>query len=503
MDHPAPDRLHSGFMVTMGHELRTPLNSIIGFTELLLDGLAGPLTEDQRRYAQIIHGSGQQLLQLISDILDLSKLEAGLIEVYGEKVLIRDEIDRIVKEHGGPIGEKGLTVTVKVDENLDWFLCDRKRFEQVLGNLVSNAVKFTEKGSVTIEVQPVQNKLQFSVTDTGIGIAETNLPHIFDEFWQSDSSLTRKYQGTGLGLALTKKMLALLHGEIRVESREDAGSCFTFELPYVRPETTVPAELPVEPPSTQPVLIVDDNQLAADLIATWLREAGYSAIIAPSGEEALRLAQEVKPIAITLDVLLPQMDGWQVLHRLKQWEATKDIPIIICSIIDNKEFGLSLGAVDYMVKPVSRQMLLESLRSATQIHSNTRKILVIDDNPNDVALVEEILRTEGFEVIKAYGGVEGLKKARAENPDLIMLDMLMPDLDGFDVMKLLRSNDATNNLPIVVFTAKELSPAERETLNSHIQGLVEKAKLEKETFIKMITRTLRTIQRQGENHGKT
>jgi CheY-like chemotaxis protein/two-component sensor histidine kinase len=501
MEKTPKNRLHSEFMANMGHELRTPLNSIIGFTELLLDGLAGPLTEDQKRYAQIIHTSGMQLLELISDILDLSKLESGLIEVYGEEVMIREEIDRILKDYLPHIKEKKLDLSVQVEPGLDWFLCDRKRFDQILGNLVSNAVKFTDQGSVTIEVRPVQNKLEFSVSDTGEGITENNLAHIFDEFWQSDSSLTRKYQGTGLGLALTKKLLKLLNGEIKVESRIGKGSRFSFMLPYKRPDIKAQPAIPVEALPTQPVLIVEDNPLAADLVSTWLKDAGYAAVIASSGEEALRIAQQVKPIAITLDILLPQMDGWQVLHRLKQWEATKDVPIIICSIIDNKEFGLSLGAVDYMVKPVSRKDLLDSLRSAT-LHSTTgKKVLVIDDNPQDIELVEEILRTQGYTVLKAYGGVEGLKKARAENPDLIMLDMLMPDLDGFDVMKLLRADDKTQKLPIIVFTAKELNQSERETLSIHIQGMVEKAKLEKDAFIKMITRTLENVRR--ENNAQT
>lgn len=482
------DPLQAEFLANMSHELRTPLNSIIGFAELLIDGLAGELNKDQKHYIEVIYQSGQQLLSLINDVLDFSKLEAGLLEMYNERMNIREEINRILAEFKPHIEEKGLKLDVEIDPKLDWFLTDRKRFDQILSNLVSNAVKFTDKGGIRIEAKGMEDKIEVSVSDTGIGIDERDLPHIFEEFRQLETGTTRRYPGTGLGLALTRKLIERMGGSIDAESEPGKGSRFSFSLPYKRPKVEVKREYaPKGVEKGRSVLIIEDNPLASDLLAKWLSEAGYQVFTAESGEEGIQKAQELNPSVITLDIKLPQMDGWQVLYRLKKIEKTKHIPVVISSIVEDKEFGLSLGAVDYITKPISRKELLERI---SKIKPPTKRVLVVDDNPQDVELIEETLKFEGFEVLKAYNGVEGLKKAREENPDLVLLDLLLPDIDGFDITRLLRADESTRALPIIIFTAKELTPRDKEILNDHIQAIVQKAKFSKEDLKRLIERTL-------------
>lgn len=484
------EKIEAEFLAQMSHELRTPLNSVIGFTELMLDELAGPLTDVQRRYLKFVHGSGLELLKLINSLIDLSRLRAGTFETYEERVDVEKAIEGVVAEYRDQIEAKGLKLKVVVGPELERFITDLHRFQQILSTLMSNAVKFTDKGTIEVQAELKGDRVAVTVADTGIGIPKEELPYIFEEFRLPGEF--RRGLGSRLSLALAQRIAAELGGSIEVESEPGKGSRFTCLLPYRYPKEV---ELPpqIEPPARdlgRTVLVIEDNPLAADLLTTWLKEAGYSAVVARNGEEGLRLAQELRPIAITLDVILPEIDGWQVLHRLKEMSATREIPVIICSIVDNREFGLSLGAVEYLTKPISRKELLENLSRTTRLKPKGRKILVVDDNPADVSLVEEILRLDNYEVIKAYSGVEGLKKAREEHPDLLILDLLMPDLSGFDVAHLLRASEATRELPIIIFTVKELSQPEREQLKLETQAIVEKAKLDREEMRRLIKETL-------------
>ncbi len=487
-------RLKSQFLASMSHELRTPLNSIIGFSELLMDGLVGGLNEKQSHYISIIHSSGTHLLRLVNDILDFSRLEAGMLEIFNEPTDLALIVDDVLKAYNVLAERKGIKITVEI-EPLETLLTDRRKLAQIIDNLLSNAVKFTEKGNVNIKAGKISDKLVVSVSDTGIGIEEEEIKKVFDAFHQVDASTTRRYEGTGLGLALVKKLLEIQGGSIDVSSAPGKGSTFTIKLPFVKfeqPKTpameAAAGELKekLPPPTDKPVLVVEDNQLAANLMSVWLADAGYKVEVATTGEEALRKAITLLPAAITLDILLPEMDGWRVLHRLKELPETKDIPIIVVSIVEDKSFGLSLGAVDYMVKPVARLELLSKIERLAQKGRKTHRVLVIDDNPADISLIEEMLKIDGYEVLKAASGVEGVKTARKEKPDLVVLDLMMPDLDGFDVMRLLESDEITKSLPVILFTAKDLTEIDRANLGRNIRDIFTKAQLDRTSLRRKI-----------------
>jgi len=499
-------RLKSQFLGIMSHELRTPLNSIIGFSELIMDGLVGGVNEKQAHYIKIIHSSGSHLLRLINDMLDYSKLEEGMLEVFNEPTDLQEVVEDVLKTYSVLVEQKDISLGVNIPAKIPLMLTDRRKLSQIVDNLLSNAVKFTEKGSIDIDIRLKDSVLEVSVADTGLGIESHDLPHIFEPFHQVDASSTRRYEGTGLGLALIKKLLDIQKGSIEVESTPGKGSKFTFRLPfteYVPPEPTkisskkeITDRLPT--PTDAPILVVEDNPLAANLMSTWLTEAGYKVEVATTGEDALSKAMALNPAAITLDILLPQMDGWRVLHRLKEMSETEHIPIIVVSIVEDKSFGLALGAVDYMVKPVSRTELLDKIENLTKVTERQPRILVVDDNPADVSLIEEILNLDGYEVLKASGGVEGFNTACAEKPDLVILDLMMPDLDGFDVMRLFESDEATKNVPIILFTAKDLSQIDRKNLGANIRDIFGKTQLDRNSLRRKIADVLSVKQPETE-----
>ncbi|MBN2379449.1 response regulator [candidate division WOR-3 bacterium] len=490
--------LKSQFLGNMSHELRTPLNSIIGFSELFMDGMVGELNEKQAHYIKIIHSSGVHLLRLVNDMLDYSKLEEGMLEVFNEPTDLRGVVEEVLKAYSVVVEQKKIAIGVDMPPTLPLMLTDRRKLTQIMDNLLSNAVKFTQQGRIDIDIGLEDGTLEIGVKDTGVGIESDDIPHIFEPFHQVDSSSTRRYEGTGLGLALVKKLLEIQNGSITVESIPGEGSTFVLRLPFVEyhppktAEATTKEELKSElpEPGDRPILVVEDNPLAANLMSTWLSDAGYQVEVATTGEEALTKSMAIKPAAITLDILLPQMDGWRVLHRLKEMQETKDIPIIVVSIVEDKSFGLSLGAVDYMVKPVSRLELLKKIENLTKSGERPPRILVVDDNPADVSLIEEILSLDGYEVLKASGGIEGFNTACKEKPDLVILDLMMPDLDGFDVMRLFESDEATKNVPVILFTAKDLSQIDRSNLSANIREIFGKTQLDRNSLRRKIADVL-------------
>lgn len=499
-------RLKTQFLANMSHELRTPLNSIIGFGELLMDGLVGQLNEKQTHYIKIIHSSGVHLLRLINDILDFSKLEAGMLEVFNEPTDLREVVEDVLRVYSVIAERKEIEIHVDIPPQMPLLLTDRRKLTQIIDNLLSNAVKFTDQGCVEVAVtRRKDDMLEVTVSDTGIGMEPQELAHIFDPFRQLDASTTRRHQGTGLGLTLVKKLLEIQNGTIEVQSSPSKGSRFTFRLPFVefKPEKPRKAakrdELVHRLPAAgeRPILVVEDNPLAANLMSVWLSEAGYKVEVASTGEEALQKAVTLRPAVITLDILLPQMDGWRVLHRLKEMPEIKDTPIIVISIVEDKSFGLSLGAVDYMVKPVSRSNLISKIERLTKSVPRPGRLLVIEDNPADISLIEEILRLDGYEVLKATSGVDGLKAARSEKPDLVILDLMMPDLDGFDVMRLLESDEATRRLPIIILTAKDLTQIDRANLGANIRDIFGKAQLNRDSLRQKIAQLLSHPKEEG------
>jgi CheY-like chemotaxis protein/anti-sigma regulatory factor (Ser/Thr protein kinase) len=356
----------------------------------------------------------------------------------------------------------------------------------MLLNLVSNGIKFTPSGGqVTITARRDESMIEIGVTDTGIGMSEAELKLIFHEFTQLDQGSNRQQEGTGLGLALTRRLAELHGGTVSVTSTKGSGSTFTLRLP-VGPIGANPEAAPEASPTeaadlTLPlVLVVEDNPQASELVARHLEGGGFRVAFARSGIEAVTKARELKPVAITLDILLPEIDGWEVLNRLKQDEATRNIPVVVVSVVDNPRLGRALGALDYFVKPVDRSALLSRLGRYTftsKVGQDEIRILLVDDEPANLELLESILQPAGFTVLRAAGGHEGVDIARAKKPHLILLDLLMPGMTGFDVVAALRGDESTRSIPIMVLTAKNLTEEDRRQLNGQVAAVFERNSL--------------------------
>ncbi len=383
-------------------------------------------------------------------------------------------------------------------------------------NLLSNAIKFTPEGGITTKVEFNDDEFIISVIDTGIGIEPEDQKTIFDEFTQVDSSQSRQYEGTGLGLALTKRIVELHGGRIWVESEGiGKGSKFSFTIPYQRDTVETIHKLIEEDKVYKPsdnlgtekyedkkiILVVEDNPQAAQLLSIYLSESGYDVVIATDGDSAIAKAHEIKPFAITLDIMLPKKDGWQVMQELKSFPDTCDIPIIIISIIDNQSLGFSMGALGYLVKPIDKDQLtgiLNNLELASNSKKTAGKILVIDDKEEDIKLVESILRNEGFNILKAEDGAKGFFMAIEERPDLIILDLLMPGMSGFDVMTALQDHPEAKKIPVIICTIKDLTQEDRDRLNNKVRSIVQKGE-DARTHLLEAIKNIETIQRIKSN----
>lgn len=488
-------RHKSEFLARMSHELRTPLNSILGFSELLSEGTYGRLNKKQQQYLGHIVSSGRHLLQLINNILDLSKIEAGRMELVYEDFLLAEALEDARMVIHSLAAKKGITITTESDPSLSQLRADRGKFKQIIYNLLSNAVKFTpEHGRVTISATGHDGWLRLAVADTGIGIKKEDQESLFAEFKQIDSGYGRQHEGTGLGLALTKKLVGIHGGKIWVESAAGQGSTFSFEIPLRSEETYAETGERSKGERENPlILVIEDDPNASQIICHFLRQEGFRVAVAKDGYQGLSMARQLQPAAITLDILLPEKDGWQVLKELKEHPATRSIPVVIISIVDDKKQGLSLGTWEYIVKPVERKTLMKSLRRLSvpaDSSSANKKILVVDDDPKLIEMVGAILREEGFQAIGAVGGKEGIRLARAEQPAAIILDLLMPDVSGFDVIEELRKEDPAENIPILILTAHDIKPEEKERLNGRIEGISHKGPFSKEEFLANIREAL-------------
>jgi PAS domain S-box-containing protein len=488
----------SEFLANMSHELRTPLNSIIGFSEVLQEKTFGELNEKQAKYVENVLTSGKHLLGLINDILDLSKVEAGKIELKYEEFSLPDLLSESQTLVSTMASKKSISLESKIEEGISRITADPTKVKQIMYNLLSNAIKFTpDGGRVTVNAKRADNMVQISVEDTGIGLREEDQENIFEEFYQVDSSYARQYQGTGLGLSLTKRLVELHGGKIWVESEIGRGSTFAFTIPQrleERPaieEITAPTEAEEEKRPT--ILVVEDERQASELLTLYLDEAGYQVICAFDGVEAIEKAKRLRPYAITLDIILPKKDGLEVLQELKSLPETKDIPIIIISIVENKELGLSLGAADYLIKPIDKLDLLHKLGEynfSTKVKEAPINILVVDDNPKDVELLTAILEPEGFGVIKAYGGKEGIDLAIEKKPDAIILDLLMPEVNGFEVVQRLKAHPKAKDIPVFIYTVKDITKEDGERLNKYVVSIKEKGKSSKEELLNDIKKVV-------------
>src|SRR5712671_4063761 len=474
------NRAKSQFLAGMSHELRTPLNAILGFSELLRDDANSHFDLATRsRFLDQIHSSGKHLLQLINDILDLSKVEAGQMELQLETV----ELEKLIRDVAASVEplarNKGIALSV-VPVGAITLVGDASKIKQMLLNLLSNAIKFTpHEGRIDIQSRQVGSSVEIDVRDTGIGIAEHDLGRLFREFQQLEARPGQVQEGTGLGLALTKRFAELHGGSVRVVSAVGRGSTFTLVLPLnavpARASTTVP---PMQPGAVDPdrplVLVVDDNPQAAEILGRHLDSGGFRIEIAHTGTEALTMARELKPVAITLDLLLPEVDGWEVLSRLKADETTRNIPVVVVSVVDHAALGRALGAFDYFVKPVDGKALLSRLSQYTfadKGKSEPVRVLVVDDEPANLDLLEALLKPAGFGVLRARTGQEGIDLSKSQLPDLILLDLIMPGLSGFDVVEALRAEEATRSIPIMVLTAKTLTEDDKMALNGQVAAI--------------------------------
>jgi signal transduction histidine kinase/CheY-like chemotaxis protein len=476
------NRHKSVFLASMSHELRTPLNAILGFSELLIDAGNGQFPPATRkRFLEQIHTSGKHLLGLINDILDLSKIEAGQMELRLQTFSVAEVIGQVTAIIEPLAAQK--KIEIKVGEvEAGQIVADSSKFKQMLLNLASNAVKFTpEGGSVTVSAARFLDTVEVSVADTGIGIAPEDQQRIFREFQQVDSGVGRQQQGTGLGLTLTRRFAKLHGGDVRLESRLGQGSTFTITLPVEASRTQTVVATPDATSLTAPgaatrplILVVEDDPPAAELLTRSLERAGFRTEVARTGTEGLALAHAHKPAAITLDILLPDLDGWEVLTRLKRDDATNEIPVIVVSVVDNPELGVALGALDYFVKPVPAKELISRL---SRFHFKRKngdklKVLVVDDEPANRDWLKRVLEPAGFNVMLATGGREAIAMTKSRKPDLVMLDLMMPEVTGFDVVEALRGDPLTVATPIMVLTAKNLTEADIEQLNGHVSTIL-------------------------------
>jgi signal transduction histidine kinase/DNA-binding response OmpR family regulator/HAMP domain-containing protein len=494
----AASKHKSEFLANMSHELRTPLNAIIGFSEVLLERMFGELNEKQEEYLQDILSSGRHLLDLINDILDISKVEAGRMELMPETFSLPDILESSLMMIRERASRHGLELSLEVDPALDLIVADERMVKQVVVNLLSNAVKFTPAGGqVAVAARlTAGGEAQVAVRDTGVGIAPADQARIFDEFQQARSGTAKSQEGTGLGLTLSKKFVELHGGRIWLESEVGVGSTFTFALPLRQsPVVETPAAEPATGEAAHPdrigptILLVEDDEHALDLLRLYLDSADFKVVAARNVAEGLELARRLRPAAITLDLILPEVDGWDFLAQAKADPVIADIPVIIVSIVDERGQGFALGAAEYLVKPVNRDDLLAALRRLTLDSAGTArpaKVLIIDDDPMAVELVETILKPEGYTVLKAMGGEAGLALAQQELPALIILDLLMPELDGFAVVERLRANPATAKLPIVILTSKTMTRQEKERLNGQISYLAHKGEFNRAAFVELL-----------------
>jgi signal transduction histidine kinase/DNA-binding response OmpR family regulator len=518
-------RMKSEFLANMSHELRTPLNAIIGFSEVLVDGLLGEMTDQQRGFIGDIYSSGKHLLSLINDILDLSKVEAGKMTLDVEPVQVYSLFTNSLSIIREKAAARGIRLVMDAPKELGSLRGDARKIKQIVYNLLSNAVKFSsEHGEVTLRASrvpreevgqvsessigrsfPLANRefsefLKITVSDDGIGISPDGLESLYKPFSQIDSGLARKFEGTGLGLAMVKLLADLHGGTVAVESEVGKGSTFTVWLPFRPSEagiltpTKPVAALPVDiVPGALTALIVEDDYKSADLIRVQLEAEGFMVLHAATAETAIILAARQPLALITLDIMLPNMDGWDFLSQIKQTPALKHIPVVIISIVADPARGFALGAAGVMQKPISRQELYEALVGLGLFplaQGETLKVLVVDDDPKAVELIAVRILGLASTVLRAYGGQEAIDAARRELPDLIVLDLMMPEVSGFDVVSALNESPETARIPVLVVTAKHITAEDRSRLNGYVMSIMEKANFDRDRFIAEVRRAM-------------
>lgn len=472
------NRMKSQFLANMSHELRTPLNSIINFTRIVATGMRGPVTDGQLDYLNRVRVSGEHLLGLINDILDLSKIEAGRMELYLEPCSIDEMVKNALSTAAGLTKDKPIELIQDVAPDLPPVQADKTRIRQVLLNMLSNAAKFTEEGAITVRAVREDNSIVVSVADTGIGIPEDKLGTIFEEFRQVDEGSDRTYQGTGLGLAICKRLVSIHQGEMWVESLLGEGATFFFSLPLLAQSETNQSAMDDEQSDGIPVMVIDDDPSVVDIVASYLKQDGYAVYGIHDSRNAVTEVHHVQPAAIILDILMPYKDGWQVLTEIKADQSLHTIPVVLYTLVEEKRLGMSLGASAYLVKPIDEEQLRAAI---TRLVLDGAKVLVVDDDPNILDMVtEQLTRHSDFKVTQASNGQEGIDRVAEQRPDLIILDLMMPVMDGFTMLEHLDRESDTRDIPVIVITAKYLTREERDYLNNRVGSLLSKGMLSPE-----------------------
>jgi signal transduction histidine kinase/DNA-binding response OmpR family regulator len=597
------DKLKSTFLANMSHELRTPMNAIIGYTDLLIDGVDGPVNEDQTKSLNKVATNARHLLQLINDVLDISKIEAGKMKINPKELDLQWLVTSVTPTFEPQMRKRGITLSVDIPEGLPLVYGDEDRVKEILINLLSNAIKFTHEGGITVSarisergVKPGEQPLfmEICVQDTGIGIKEEDVGKIFDKFVQADLTTIRQYEGTGLGLSIARGLVSLHKGVIWVTSKVGEGSRFCFTLPIkkeILDKTTAPlvetrmaealadyfgkpaddflrgpayggkpircweyircgqpscpaygsdehrcwmimgthctgmkiAAYPEkvdfckgcdlmkgivsqteddflvehsagERQGAKVILAIDDNPEAIDIICKYLGD-DYTVVGLLGGDDAVAKAKQIRPMAITLDIMMPRKDGWEVLRELKNDPDTQDIPVIILSIVDDQRMGFSLGAAEYIVKPVEKEVLLKKLKTLEKMNK-IKRILIVDSDSTSVRGIGSVLEEAEYQVTTAYNSGDAIRSIENYRPDLIVLNLAMPEI-GFDVIEYLRAAHGMKDIPLIVLTQKELSEKEREQLNGRIRGILNNVVLAKEDLLRELKDTIQKMSRDS------
>jgi len=518
----AANRAKSGFLANMSHELRTPLNAIIGYSEIMLEDVEEDQNGQWHADLSRIKNAGQHLLTLINDILDLSKIEAGKmglnLEYFRVDTMIREVIETIE-----PMSLKNNTeIILHENDDIGVMLSDITKVRQILFNLISNGIKFSENGKVTIDCRRtnVENKehVKIKVSDTGIGMSPEDLEKLFEEFFQVDNSNAKKWSGTGLGLVISQRFCQMMGGEIGVDSELGTGSTFTVTIPI----NTAKIRFQDSPdgfivgPKIDPrlvrfagktedierrdkisrVLVIDDDPDVRDLMERYLSREGFEVMSASSGQDGITRIKEFDPDVITLDVLMPVMDGWSVLSELKNNPETSNIPVIMLSMLDELDMSFALGASDYLLKPIKRDVLVDTVLKHIRDKDNA-SVLVVDDLENNRNMISRTLTSQDINVSLANNGVQALESLEKSIPDLILLDLMMPEMDGFKFSEIVKKDNRFKEIPIVVLTARELTEDDIARLNGKVERIYGKNETDFESLLmdiqKMVTSTVREV----------
>ena len=500
------NRTKSQFLANMSHELRTPMNAIIGYSEMLTEEAQDDGREDMVSDLQKIHGAGKHLLALINDILDLSKIEAGKMELFLETFDVPQMVQELAASLEPVIAKNSNRLEIQCPESLGTMYADLTKVRQNLMNLLSNAAKFTSEGQIVLNVKSEarggQPGISFRISDEGVGMTPEQMSRLFEVFSQADASTTRKYGGTGLGLAITRLFCRMMGGDVTVESEAGKGSTFTMWLPAVVTETANIAGDAVSPAvqnggdaaesgasghtltlaDAETVLVIDDDPTARGLMQRLLTKEGFRVETASDGESGLRLARALHPAAITLDVMMPGMDGWTVLTALKNDASLCDIPVVMLTMVENKKMGMRLGAADYMTKPVDRDRLAAILQKY-RCKQPPCPVLLVEDDTTTREMMREMLTHAGWSVLEAANGQIALEMVRANRPQLILLDLMMPMMDGFEFVAHLQQEPDWRDIPIIVLTAKDITNEDRLRLNGYVEKVLQKGATDREDLL--------------------